>query len=72
MNGSAAEWIGEVPESVTLAPGKTGWVGLHVHVPEDASPGTYSLEATLRSTTFPEVSASFRGTYTVGKPTAGN
>lgn len=70
VRGSAAKWVGDVPTSVALTPDKPGWVGLHVRVPDGVLPGTYVLEATLRSTTFADVSASFAGSYTVGRRTA--
>ena len=66
VSGSAAAWLGDVPTRVTLHVGKTEWVGLHVRVPPGTAPGTYTLNAVLRSTTFPEVSASFKSSYSIG------
>ena len=65
IGGSAAPWLDTTPQPLTLDPGKTGWASLNIRVPEDASPGTYSLSATVRSATFPEVHARFSRTYTV-------
>jgi hypothetical protein len=67
VEGSAAAWLDPVPETVSVAAEKKGWVGLRVRVPADAVPGTYTLVVRIQSRTFPEVQAEWRGSYSVVK-----
>lgn len=71
VTGTAAGWLEPFSPTVTVSPGKAGWIGLHVRVSKNATPGTYTLEAVLRSVAFPEATATFTGSYTVARPENG-
>jgi hypothetical protein len=68
VTGTAAQWLIDVPESVAVPAGKTGWTSLRVRVPAAAKPGTYTLVVNAHSRTFPEVKAEWRGSYSVVAP----
>lgn len=58
LEGPAAEWAKPVAETVTIRPGETAWVGVHLAIPRDAEQGTRILRLRIVSTKYPEVNAS--------------
>jgi hypothetical protein len=68
VTGTAAPWLADLPKTIAVPAGKTGWTSLRVRVPADAKPGTYTLVVQAHSRTFPEVKAEWRGSYSVVAP----
>lgn len=57
LEGPAAEWAKPPAETVTIKPGETAWIGVHLAIPRDAEPGTRTLRLRIISTKYPEVTA---------------
>ncbi len=71
LGGTAAPWIAPPPKTVRVAPGKVGWIGLRVQVPPDAAPGTYTIQATVRSSARPQVQRTFSTSFSVRRASGG-
>ncbi len=67
ISGTAAAWLASPPAKIRVAPGKTGWIGLRVHIPDSAAPGSYDLRVRLQSKTHPAVTAVFVTGFSVRK-----
>jgi hypothetical protein len=65
VGGTAAQWLAQTPEAISVPAGKTGWTSLKVRVPADAKPGTYTLHVKAHSRTFPDVKAEWHGSYSI-------
>jgi len=68
ISGDAARWVEGAPDHITLKPGAKGWIGLRIAIPKDARPGTYSIEASLRSRKAPGVHDRLRIVFSVRAP----